>query len=225
MKWIRNIILILLIIFGTILSLLHSSVNAQEQLDYKVRTEEIGVCGYIFEFMPNGNIICATRGVNDKAEAEIRILDIQNKSLKKISEVNVYIGKESYHERGLVGLTIDPNFNENHYVYLYWTYKDEMDGNQYKKVVRFKYDDINNILLQDKVLIDKIPANQIHNGGPLEFGPDGMLYITNGDADISLQSRKRQLDNPWKRSFDVLNGKILRIYRDGNIPEDNPFPN
>lgn len=218
-----NHLLILIILFS-ITWLFYDSADAQEQ-DYNVRTEEIGVCSYIFEFMPDGNIICATRGVNDKAKAEIRILDIQNKSLKKIYEVNVYIGKESYHERGLVGLTIDPKFNENHYVYLHWTYKDEMDGNQYKKIVRFKYDTMNNVLLQDKILIDKIPANQIHNGGPLKFGPDGMLYITNGDADISPQYRERQLDNPWKRSFDVLNGKILRIDRDGNIPEDNPFPN
>ncbi len=219
-----NHLLIILITLFSISWLFYDSADAQEQLDYNVRTEEIGGCGYIFEFMPDGNIICSTRGVNDKANAEIRIYDIQNKSLKKIYEVNVYIGKESY-ERGLVGLTIDPKFNENHYVYLHWTYKDEMDGNQYKKVIRFKYDDINNLLLQDKVLIDKIPANQIHNSGPLKFGPDGMLYITNGDADISPQSRKRQLDNPWKRSFDALNGKILRIDRDGNIPEDNPFPN
>ncbi len=160
--------------------------------------------------------------------ADVRVLNMQSKSFKKIYEVKVYIGKEEgerSYERGLIGLTIDPNFNENHYVYLHYTYKDDIDGNQYKRVVRLKYDINNSTLVQDKVLIDKIPANQIHNGGPLEFGPDGMLYITNGDADISPESRVRQLENPWKRGFDVLHGKILRIDRDGNIPDDNPLPN
>ena len=220
--------LVVIVIVVSILVQFHNSVYAQEQLDYKVSTEEIGTCGYIFEFMPDGNIICATLRDSKTSIAEVRVLNMQSKSFKKIYEVKVYIGKEEGeppHERGLVGLTIDPNFNENHYVYLHYTYKDDIDGNQYKKVVRLKYDVDNNTLIQDKVLIDKIPANKIHNGGPLEFGPDGMLYITNGDADTSPESRKRQLENPWKRGFDVLDGKILRIDRDGNIPDDNPFPN
>ncbi len=220
--------LVIIVIVVSILVQFHNLVYAQEELDYKVSTEEIGECGYIFEFMPDGNIICATLRNEKTSIAEVRVLNMQSKSFKKIYEVKVYIGKEEGeppHERGLVGLTIDPSFNENHYVYLHYTYKDDIDANQYKKVVRLKYDMNNNTLVQDKVLIDKISANQIHNGGPLEFGPDGMLYITNGDADISPESRQRQLENPWKRGFDVLNGKILRIDRDGNIPDDNPFPN
>ncbi len=219
--------LVVIVIVVSILIQFHNLVYAQEQLDYKVSTEEIGACGYIFEFMPDGNIICAIL-FNEKSMADVRVLNMQSKSFKKIYEVKVYIGKEEgerSYERGLIGLTIDPNFNENHYVYLHYTYKDDIDGNQYKRVVRLKYDINNSTLVQDKVLIDKIPANQIHNGGPLEFGPDGMLYITNGDADISPESRVRQLENPWKRGFDVLHGKILRIDRDGNIPDDNPLPN
>jgi hypothetical protein len=113
--------LVVIVIVVSILVQFHNSVYAQEQLDYKVSTEEIGTCGALFEFMPDGNIICATIRNDKTSIAEVRVLNMQSKSFKKIYEVKVYIGKEegeTPHERGLVGLTIDPNFNENHYVYL-----------------------------------------------------------------------------------------------------------
>jgi glucose/arabinose dehydrogenase len=55
----------------------------------------------------------------------------------------------------------------------------------------------------DKVLLDGLPASQIHDGGRLKFGPEGMLYVTNGDS--SNPSRAQDL----KR----LSGKIFRIQR------------
>ncbi len=53
-----------------------------------------------------------------------------------------------------------------------------------------------------------------HNGGRIKLGPDGMLYVTIGDAGDT--ARSQSLDSP--------NGKILRIALDGGIPADNPFP-
>lgn len=58
-----------------------------------------------------------------------------------------------------------------------------------------------------------IPAAGYHNGGRIAFGPDGMLYITTGDA----------LEPSRSQNLDSLAGKILRLTPDGDIPEDNPF--
>src|SRR5690625_3545071 len=58
-----------------------------------------------------------------------------------------------------------------------------------------------------------IPAAGYHNGGRIGFGPDGMLYITTGDAQEPSQSQ----------DLDSLAGKILRITPEGDIPDDNPF--
>ncbi|SEB48891.1 PQQ-dependent sugar dehydrogenase [Microbacterium hydrocarbonoxydans] len=62
-------------------------------------------------------------------------------------------------------------------------------------------------------VIDGIPAAGNHNGGRIAFGPDGMLYVTTGDAG----------DRESAQDLDSLGGKILRLTPTGGIPDDNPF--
>ena len=60
-----------------------------------------------------------------------------------------------------------------------------------------------------------IAGSSNHDGGRIAFDPDGYLYITTGDAQNPDSAQDRN----------SLNGKILRIKDDGNIPSDNPFRN
>ena len=112
-------------------------------------------------------------------------------------------------EGGLLGLALDPNFEQNHFLYLYYTYFEFPFT--YNKVVRFTEKD--NSLLDEFILVDKIPGAAIHDGGRLKFGPDEKLYITTGDAGNSSAAQ----------DLNSLSGKILRINPDGTIPSDNPF--
>jgi len=112
-------------------------------------------------------------------------------------------------EGGLLGLALDPNFEQNHFLYLYYTYFEFPFT--YNKVVRFTEKD--NFLLDEFILVDKIPGAAIHDGGRLKFGPDEKLYITTGDAGNSNAAQ----------DLNSLSGKILRINPDGTIPSDNPF--
>lgn len=117
-------------------------------------------------------------------------------------------------EQGLLGLTLDKNFENNHYVYQYYTSMDPSNGEVYNKVVRFK--DVENRGTEIKILLDKIPALKgYHSGGALSFGQDDKLYITVGDA----------TEHAFAQDPNIVIGKVLRINRDGTIPSDNPNPN
>ncbi len=114
-------------------------------------------------------------------------------------------------EGGLMGIALDPNYSQNHYIYVMHSYA---EGNQvYNRVVRLIEN--NNKASVDRVLIDKIPGGWIHNGGKIKIGPDRKLYITTGDAGNSALAQ----------NITSTAGKILRIELDGSIPEDNPNVN
>lgn len=112
-------------------------------------------------------------------------------------------------EEGLMGLALDPDYQKNRLIYVSYAYPKGRD--LAVKVVQFK--DSGDQLTNEKVIIDNIPAAQLHAGCRLKFGPDKKLYITTGDA---TQKQLAQDKNS-------LAGKILRINSDGSIPEDNPF--
>jgi glucose/arabinose dehydrogenase/chitodextrinase len=108
-------------------------------------------------------------------------------------------------ERGLLGIALDPNFSTNGYVYLYYTTVGPKN-----RVIRVK--EVSGVGAQETVILDNLPASTNHNGGNLHFGPDGKLYITDGDA----EQPNRAQDTTY------LGGKILRLNGDGSIPSDNP---
>lgn len=113
-------------------------------------------------------------------------------------------------EAGLLGLALDPNFDQNRFVYLYYT-ATRIGRAPANRIVRFF--EANNALVDAVTILDDIPANRVHDGGRLRFGPDGSLYATVGDVGT----------RPSAQDLGVLSGKILRISREGMTPEDNPF--
>lgn len=113
-------------------------------------------------------------------------------------------------EGGLLGIILHPQFKENNFLYLYMTTAEDKVGTK-NAVFRYKFSD--DTLTDEKVIIKDIPGALYHDGGRMEFGPDGYLYITTGDATKSAIAQ----------DLNSLGGKILRLYDDGRVPEDNPF--
>lgn len=147
-------------------------------------------------FLPDGSALVSER---DTARI-VRIDDGQ------VSEVGTVPGVSFGGEGGLLGLAVAPAFADDRFVYAYAT---TPNGNQ---VLRMTL--AGGRLSAPEVLLDGIPASSIHNGGRLAFGPDGMLYVTTGDAaDTALSPRPESLA-----------GKILRLTPDGEVPPDNPDP-
>jgi glucose/arabinose dehydrogenase len=133
-------------------------------------------------------------------------------------------------EMGLLGLAVDPQFGPSRpYVYLYYTHKRGSSCNEASRranrVSRFSMDGGGNLVpSSERVLLDNIAAKGgNHNGGDIQFGNDGMLYVAVGDSGTDLIAGDNQNGNGNARRMDILNGKILRITPDGSIPNDNPF--
>ncbi|WP_018342574.1 PQQ-dependent sugar dehydrogenase [Cytophaga aurantiaca] len=117
-----------------------------------------------------------------------------------------------YTERGLIGITSDPAFATNGYVYIYYT---TTVGGTHNKVSRFKMtgdviDPSSETLVTD---LDALSTATNHNGGALHFGLDGKLYIACGENATPANAQ----------NLNVTHGKLLRLNADGTIPADNPY--
>ena len=117
-------------------------------------------------------------------------------------------------EAGLLGLALDPQFAQNRFVYVAYTYR-SATGRLVNRLVRLRDDPATGRGTLDRVLMDEVAGAPNHDGGRVRFGPDGRLYWTMGDA--------QQQDLAQDRASP--NGKILRLNADGTIPGDNPLPN
>ena len=112
-------------------------------------------------------------------------------------------------EGGLLGMVLHPDFATTPEVFVAYNYNKA--GAYTKKIVKFTYN--GTTLTNPVVLLDNIPASNIHNGTRLAISPDKKLFITSGDAAVS--SRAQDKTNSA--------GKIQRINLDGSIPADNPI--
>ena len=116
-------------------------------------------------------------------------------------------------ERGLLGVTLDPNFAVNRFVYVYYTAASPVVN----RIVRYTASASNPDVAQvgsAQVIVDGIPSQSgYHNGGALHFGPDGKLYFAVGENHSGGNAQ----------STSSMAGKLHRINPDGSIPADNPF--
>lgn len=149
-------------------------------------------------FLPDGGMLVTERP---------GMLTVLGKSKFSIPIEDAYEESES----GLMGLVLHPDFSENHWIYLYYTSR--QNSNYLNQVVRYKFE--GNKISEKKVIIEYIPGFSHHDGGRIAFGPDGYLYITTGDT----------TNDDIAQDINSLGGKILRLKDDGSVPDGNPFGN
>ncbi|MFQ5553382.1 MAG: PQQ-dependent sugar dehydrogenase, partial [Thermoplasmata archaeon] len=153
-----------------------------------------------FAFAPDGRIFI------NEIQGDVRI--VKDGSLLPTPFVSVDVLTQG--ERGLLGLALHPNFAAEPYVYVYYSYQG--GGGPFNRISRFP--DLGDVAGAEEILLDRIPSGNIHNSGRLQFGPDGMLYVSIGDTGNRNQAQ----------DVGTIPGSILRMHPDGALPADNPFP-
>jgi aldose sugar dehydrogenase len=182
-----------------------------------------------------------------------RVLRIQNGS---IHSTVLQLAVNTVSERGMLGITLHPDFPEDRGVYIYWT--ESLSGTVSANVAdvpllgnrvdRFEWDGANLTFSQNLIQIrawqpafafppfgpgDVETERGNHNGGVIQFGPDGKLYIFIGDVGRrgwmqnvfegrGPDGNDDQFGGPEPDSTH-LTGVVLRLNDDGSAPDDNPF--
>jgi glucose/arabinose dehydrogenase len=172
-------------------------------------------------FLPDGRMLVTSQGGQ---------LHLYDGTLNTILDLEDIICSNS--ERGLLGVTPDPQFATNRSIYLYYTFRkhggceQNSDQSPVNRVARFVLPPTNQIdRASQTVLIDNIPSpNGNHNGGDVKFGRDGFLYVSVGDGGCRYDDATKCAGaNDAAREDHTVLGKILRITKDGGVPADNPF--
>jgi glucose/arabinose dehydrogenase len=169
------------------------------------------------EFLPDGKLVIIERGGGIK---------VWTGSGDPINAGTVPVDS-SFGERGLLGLAIDPAYSTSNRIYFYYSAAGS-PANDRNRVAWATLDPNTNMVdvagRTDILTGIYGPAN--HDGGGVIFGPDGYLYIGAGDMGCNCDcppGDNRQ--NYFPTCLTNLNGKIMRIDRDGAVPPTNPLVN
>lgn len=150
-------------------------------------------------FLPSGNAL-----VGERDSGDVHVVR-RGGGRRRVGHLSVFSQLSRSGEGGLLGLALHPDFARNRLVYAYHSTSHD------NRIVRFRYAD--GVLGTRQLVLAGIPMNVHHNGGGLAFGPDGLLYASTGDGEVSSRAQD-------KRS---LGGKVLRLTPDGDVPAGNPF--
>jgi cytochrome c len=144
---------------------------------------------------------------------------------------------------GLIGVTLDPDFDSNNFIYVYYSPPTEMEPIQFN-LSRFKLNANNTLDTTSEKVLLQVPVqinSGAHHGGSLAWDKDGNLYLSTGDSSSPFPANGyAPLDErPGAEFFSLdaqrgasntndLKGKVLRIHpeKDGTytIPKGNLFP-
>jgi glucose/arabinose dehydrogenase len=148
-------------------------------------------------FLPDGDAVVTERDSR-------RVLRVT--AAGEVTELGTVEAASPQGEAGLLGVAVSPDFDEDRSLFLYVT--TEADN----RILRAELD--GDRLGEPEVVLDGIPQGFIHDGGRLEFGPDGFLYASTGETGTP----------DLAQDLGSLGGKILRITADGRPAPGNPDP-
>lgn len=179
--------------------------------------------------LPDGRVLFIER------RGEIKLYEPEKRETRIIDKFDVRL--DGNYEDGMLGLALDPEFEINNWVYIYYS----PANTAIQSLSRFTLYGGDSLARDSEKVVLEVPV-QIetccHSGGDVVFGPDGLLYLSTGDNTSSKESNGYSpLDErPGRAPFDAqkgssntndLRGKIIRIKPEDDgtysIPDGNLF--
>lgn len=187
------------------------------------------------DFLPNNKIIIVER------KGGVKIIDETTKDVLDAGFIQVntkYTNKQGQTreaEEGLMGVSLDPNFAQNHWVYLYYAHPQET-----KHVLsRFELKEDALVMESEKIVLEVKTQREecCHTGGGMAWDKAGNLFLTVGNNTVNprqgssnlveLPGRENEDDQRAPGNTNDLRGKILRIHPEADgtytIPKGNLF--
>ncbi len=151
------------------------------------------------DFLPDGRAV-----VTERDTRKVLLVDPEGGEPRQVAVIEQAAPQG---EAGLLGVAVSPDFDRDRLVYFYVSTPGD------NRIVRATLDRRDR-LGTPEVVLEGIPNGFIHDGGRLEFGPDGHLYASTGETGVPELAQDRS----------SLGGKILRITPDGAPAPGNPDP-
>jgi glucose/arabinose dehydrogenase len=154
------------------------------------------------EFLPDGRMLVTER------PGRLRIADKAGTLSKPLAGVPEVFARG---QGGLLDVALDPDFQENGYVYLSFAEPGKGGGGTAAGRGRLMEDRLEDF----KVIFRQVPKadTRVHFGSRMVFSRDKKLFITIGERG----QRERAQD------FSIHRGQVIRVMPDGTVPGDNPF--
>jgi glucose/arabinose dehydrogenase len=185
-----------------------------------------------FSFLPDGRVLVAERS------GLVRIYDEGTPAATPLLDLTAKVNDSLW--RGLMTVAVDPDFEENGYVYVVYTGlpRDKSgDSTEPTHVVVARYTVRDDNAVDERILLgadgeqpgscsalpasaDCIPAEHDHVGADIAFADDGTMFVSTGDGGGKEQVEETAFT---AQDVDALSGKILRIDREGRGLASNPF--
>ena len=128
-----------------------------------------------------------TLWITERVGKDIVRIDPANGTM--LSNMLIPSANQSAGQDGVLGMALDPNFNNSNHIYVAYTYEQDSGSGGGEgevpelktKITRFTYDPSINNIGEPLDLISGLSGSSDHNSGRMTFGPDGKLYYTIGD--------------------------------------------